>query len=113
MYSSASQLPFNGESFEGRFVPAAIAAAPPDREGRWFFIRDQSIFLLEDHDGVGRIPLGGLPAAFEGQVESIVHFGSYLDTPCWAASVSAGFAVPAGYVCERLAPGQSFGSPGS
>ena len=106
MYSSASQLPFNSESFDGRFVPAAATAAPPDREGRWFFIQDQSIFLLEDRDGIGRIPLGGIPAAFGGQVESIVHFGSYLDTPCWAASVSAGFAVPAGYVCERLAPGQ-------
>jgi NAD+ diphosphatase len=107
MYSSASQLPFNGESFEGRFVPATPATAtPPDREGRWFFVQDQSIFLLEGRDGIGRIPLGGIPAVFEGQVESIVHFGSYLDTPCWAASVNAGFAAPVGYVCERLAPGQ-------
>ncbi|MBI4536711.1 MAG: NAD(+) diphosphatase [candidate division NC10 bacterium] len=106
MYASTSQLPFNFESFEGRFVPGNSTAAPSDREGRWFLVQNQSIFLLEGRKGVDQIPLGQIPEAFEGRVESIVYFGNYLGTPCWAGSVVATLELPAGFVCERLAPGQ-------
>jgi NAD+ diphosphatase len=106
MLASASQLPFNLESFEGRFVPGGESAAPPDREGRWFLIQDQSIFLLEGRQGADRIPLGGVPAGFIGKVESIVHFGTYLGVPCWAGSVGPGLDAPPGFVREKLAPGQ-------
>ena len=41
-----------------------------------------------------------------GKVESIVHFGRYLDVPCWAGSVEPGVEPPAGFVREKLAPGQ-------
>jgi NAD+ diphosphatase len=106
MLASASQLPFNLESFQGRFVPANDSAAPSDREGRWFLIQDQSIFLLERREGADRIPLGAVPTAFTGKVESIVHFGTYLGVPCWAGSVEPGLESPAGFVREKLAPGQ-------
>jgi NAD+ diphosphatase len=106
MYASTSQLPFNLESFEGRFVPADGTAAPPDRQGRWFLIRNQNIFLLKTGEGVNRIPLGAIPPAFEGKVDSIVYFGSYLETPCWAGSVGDAVDTPPGFACERLAPGQ-------
>jgi NAD+ diphosphatase len=106
MLASASQLPFNLESFQGRFVPAADRAAPSDREGRWFLIQDQSIFLLKHREGADRVPLGPVPAAFTGKVESIVHFGTYLGVPCWAGSVEPGLESPAGFVREKLAPGQ-------
>jgi NAD+ diphosphatase len=106
MLASASQLPFNLESFQGRFVPASDRAAPSDREGRWFLIQDQSIFLLERRDGADRIPLGAVPAAFLGKVESIVHFGTYLGVPCWAGTVEPGLESAAGFVREKLAPGQ-------
>ena len=106
MLASANQLPFNLESFQGRFVPANDRAAPSDREGRWFLIQDQSIFLLERREGVDRIPLGAVPAAFLGKVESIVHFGTYLGVPCWAGTVEPGLETAAGFVREKLAPGQ-------
>ncbi|RPI09907.1 MAG: NUDIX domain-containing protein, partial [Zetaproteobacteria bacterium] len=106
MLLSADLLPFNLESFQGRFVPANQSAAPSDREGRWFLIQDQSIFLLERRAGADRIPLGAIPEAFLGKVESIVHFGQYLGVPCWAGSVEAGVESPAGFVREKLAPGQ-------
>jgi NAD+ diphosphatase len=106
MLASASQLPFNLESFQGRFVPASERAAPSDREGRWFLIQDQSIFLLERRAGADRIPLGAIPAGFMEKVESIVHFGTYLGVPCWAGSVEPGFEPPAEFVREKLAPGQ-------
>lgn len=106
MLASASQLPFNLESFQGRFVPASESAAPSDREGRWFLIQDQNIFLLERREGADRIPRGAIPAGFMGKVESIVHFGSYLGVPCWAGSVEPGLESPAGFVREKLAPGQ-------
>ena len=106
MISSASHLPFNLESFEGRFVPADGSAAPFDREGHWFLIQNQDIFLLENRDGAGRIPRGGIPSTFIGRVESIVHFGTYLGVPCWAGTVEPGVEPPTGFVRERLAPGQ-------
>ena len=106
MLASASQLPFNLESFQGRFVPANDSAAPSDREGRWFLIQDQSIFLLERREGADRIPLGAVPTTFMGKVESVVHFGTYLGVPCWAGSVEPGLESPAGFVREKLAPGQ-------
>ncbi len=106
MLASASQLPFNLESFQGRFVPAHDSAAPSDREGRWFLIQDQNIYLLERREGVERIPRGAIPAAFMGKVESIVHFGTYLGVPCWAGCVEPGLESPAGFVREKLAPGQ-------
>ena len=106
MLSSASHLPFNLESFEGRFVPAAGSAAPVDREGHWFLIQNQHIFLLENRDGAGRIPRGAIPSALDGHVESIVHFGTYLGVPCWAGTVEPGVEPPMGFVRERLAPGQ-------
>ena len=70
MYASASLLPFNFESFEGRFVPSDGTAAPSDREGRWFLIQNQHIYLLAEREGVERIPLGAIPAAFEGISEA-------------------------------------------
>jgi NAD+ diphosphatase len=106
MLASASQLPFNLESFQGRFVPANDSAAPSDREGRWFLIQDQSIFLLACREGADRIPIGAMPAGFMGKVESIVHFGTYLGVPCWAGSAEPGFEPPAEFVREKLAPGQ-------
>src|SRR5512137_1080183 len=106
MLASASQLPFNLESFQGRFVPANDSAAPSDREGRWFLIQDQSIFLLERREGADRIPLGAVPVGFLGKVESIVHFGTYLGVPCWAGTVEPGLESAAGFVREKLAPGQ-------
>jgi NAD+ diphosphatase len=106
MLASATHLPFNLESFEGRFVPGNESAAPPDREGRWFLIQEQNIFLLEGRQGPDRVPLGGVPAGFIGKVESIVHFGAYLGVPCWAGSVEPGLDAPPGFVREKLAPGQ-------
>ncbi len=106
MYASTSQLPFNFESFEGRFVPSDGTGAPSGREGRWFLTQDQHIFLLVGRQDVERIPLGGIPAPFDGKVENIVYFGSYLHTPCWAGSVIGDLATPAGFDRERLAPGQ-------
>lgn len=106
MLQDAALLPFNLESLAGRFVPANGTAAPAAREGRWFLIQNQSIFLLEGGEGVDRIPQGGMPAPFEGQVTHVVHFGTYLGVPCWAGSVAAETALPQGYVCERLVPGQ-------
>jgi NAD+ diphosphatase len=106
MIHDATHLPFNFESLEGRFVPADGTAALSDREGRWFLIQNQSIFLMEGRDDVERIPLGGIPSPFEGKVESIVHFGTYLGVPCWAGSVGAEVAVPTGFARERLMPGQ-------
>ncbi|MFA5026465.1 MAG: NAD(+) diphosphatase [Candidatus Methylomirabilota bacterium] len=106
MYASGSQLPFNLASFEGRFIPADGTAAPPDRDGRWFLCQDQSIFLLAGRQGVDCIPFGAIPPGFAGRVENIVHFGSYLGSPCWAGSVEPGFSPPEGFVRERLLPGQ-------
>jgi NAD+ diphosphatase len=106
MLPSPSHLPFNLESFQGRFTVAAESSAPVGREGRWFLIQDQSIFLLERRDGADRIPIGGIPAVFAGKVGNIVHFGTYLGVPCWAGTVDAGVEAPAGFVREKLAPGQ-------
>ena len=106
MVPSAGQLPFNLESFGGRFVPADGSAAPADREGRWFLVQDQNIFLREHGEGADRIPFGGIPAGFAGRVESIVHFGTYLGVPCWAGMVEPNADPPPGFVRERLAPGQ-------
>jgi NAD+ diphosphatase len=106
MLASASQLPFNLESFQGRFVPASDGAPPSDRRGRWFLIQDQSIFLLNRREGADRIPTGVLPAGFAGQVDNLVHFGTYLGVPCWAGSVEPDFDPPAEFVREKLAPGQ-------
>ena len=106
MVSSANRLPFNLESFGGRFVPANGSAAPVDLEGHWILIQDQDIFLLENRDGAGRIPRGSIPPALIGRVESIVHFGTYLGVPCWAGTVEPGAEPPTGFVRERLAPGQ-------
>jgi NAD+ diphosphatase len=106
MLASASQLPFNVESFQGRFVPANDRAVASDREGRWFLVQDQSIFLLERREGADCIPLGAVPTAFLGKVESIVQFGTYLGVPCWAGTVERGLESPAGFVREKLAPGQ-------
>lgn len=106
MLQSATQLPFNLESFQGRFVPANERCAPSDREGRWFLIQEQSIFLVAHRDGADRIPLGAIPAEFMGKVDSIVHFGHYLDVPCWAGSIESGVEPPPGFVREKLAPGQ-------
>src|SRR5512136_470890 len=94
MLASASQLPFNLESFQGRFVPANDSAAPSDREGRWFLIQDQRIFLLERREGADRIPLGAVPTAFMGKVESVVHFGTYLGVPRSAGSAAPRLAPP-------------------
>jgi NAD+ diphosphatase len=99
-------LPFNLESLQDRFVIANGTAPPAERLGRWFLIQNQSIYLLEGRDGIDRIPQGGLPAPFEGRVEHVVHFGTYLGAPCWAGSVAAESAAPPGYACERLVPGQ-------
>jgi NAD+ diphosphatase len=106
MLLSASHLPFNFESLESRFVPADESAAPADREGRWFLVQNQNIFLLERHEATDRIPLGAIPPGFMGKVESIVHFGAYLGVPCWAATVDPDLEPPAGFVREKLAPGQ-------
>ena len=106
MLPSAHHLPFTHESFQGRFIPASNSAAPSDREGRWFLIQQQSIFLLERREGADRIPRGAIPAVFMGKVESIVHFGTYLGVPCWAGSVEPELEPPAGFVREKLAPGQ-------
>jgi NAD+ diphosphatase len=106
MLPSASHLPFNLESLQGRFVPAGNSAAPSDGAGCWFLIQDQSIFLLAGREGADRIPRGAMPPSFLGKVESIVHFGSYLGVPCWAGSVEPGFEPPAGFVRAKLAPGQ-------
>jgi NAD+ diphosphatase len=106
MVPSASHLPFNFESLGDRFVPADQRAAPPDREGRWFLIQNQSIFLLEHREATDRIPRGAVPSSFLGKVENIVHFGTYLGVPCWAATADPDLEPPAGFVRERLAPGQ-------
>ncbi len=106
MRPSADNLPFNLESFQGRFVPADISAAPSDREGRWFLTQNQNIFLLEQRQGADRIPVGAIPAGFTGKVESIVHFGTYLGVPCWAGAVEPGLEPPPGFRREKLAPGQ-------
>jgi len=106
MRPTAGHLPFNFESFEGRFAPADESAAPSDREGRWFLIQNQNIFLLEHREGPSRIPLGAIPGCFAGKVESIVHFGTYRGVPCWAGTVEPDLEPPAGFAREKLAPGQ-------
>lgn len=106
MLTSVCLLPFNLDSFEGRFVPANNCTALPDRQGYWFLVQDQCIFLLEGSEGADRIPLGAVPSGFQDTVGNIVHFGTYLGAPCWAATVAPGLAPPARFVRERLAPGQ-------
>jgi NAD+ diphosphatase len=106
MYSDANLLPFNIDSFQGRFAPADPSAAPPDRDGRWFLVQNQNVFLLDRPGDVERVPLGAIPAAFDGKVEGIVYFGRYLGMPCWAGSVGSEVETPTGFLRERLAPGQ-------
>lgn len=106
MLPSAAHLPFNRESFEGRFVPADDTDAPTDRQGYWLLIQGQAICLLAEGEGAKRLPLGSLPAPYTGKVESLVHIGAYLGVPCWAGTVEPGLEPPAGYARESLAPGQ-------
>ena len=56
--------------FQGRFVPANDRVAPSDREGRWFLLQDQSIFLLERREAADAYVPVAEDDRFASQVDS-------------------------------------------
>lgn len=108
MHPQAVYLPFNRESLEGKFVPAKNLGAPEAREGCWLLIQNQALLVRDEGQGIaGKLPVGPLPAVFDGMVDQIVHLGAYEGVPCWAASVSSDREVPTGFRQETILPAQT------
>jgi len=105
MLRDATHLPFNGESLEGRYLPAHQndLTPPTERHGYWLLIQDQAL-LLQDGDGAARLPHGPLPGALNGGVSDVVFLGTYLGEPCWAAAVAPGAPVPSDLRSESVVP---------
>ena len=106
MIHDATHLPFNRESLEGRFVPAHHNGIKPpaDRQGYWLLVQDQALLLHGGGETPGALPLGALPAGLDGQIEDTVFLGTYLDQPCFAATVPKDATVPPGFASEPIIP---------
>jgi NAD+ diphosphatase len=108
MHSLTVYLPFNRESLRGRFVLGKDLNTPGDRQGFWFLVQSQNLFVCQDGSESGfRIPRGPLSKAFDGKIEALVRLGTYLGESCWAAAVAADLEPPPGFQQETLLPIQT------
>lgn len=96
-------LPFNRGCLRGAFVPAKGPANLPPQRGHWLIVRDQGMIVVAE-EGELRLPLGELPAEFEGMLDRLLWLGTFRGAPCWVAALAGEAAVPAGFHLETLVP---------
>jgi NAD+ diphosphatase len=106
VFPTATHLPFNRESLEGRFLPAHHNGleVPSDRRGYWLLVQDQTLVLAGGDGPTGSLPRAPLATDLDAGLQDAVFLGTYLGEPCWAASLGTEVRLPAGFQGESIVP---------
>jgi NAD+ diphosphatase len=98
-------LPFNRECLGRTFVPAKHGTTRPEPRGHWLIVQEQGLVIVPEEDRI-RLPVGDLPAAFDGAVDGALCLGTLDGTPCWVVALAKDTPVPDEFRRETLVPMQ-------
>ena len=97
-------LPFNLECLQGEFVPAKRGTPSPAGSAFWLIVQDQGLVLPDGPEMA--LPLGELPAAFQGSVPAPLCLGTWRGIACWTVALSKDVPLPPGFRRETMVPMQ-------
>ncbi|HEV8309193.1 MAG TPA: NAD(+) diphosphatase [Methylomirabilota bacterium] len=98
-------LPFNRECLGRTFVPAKHGTTRPEPRGHWLIVQEQGLVIVPE-EGRIRLPVGDLPAAFDGAVDGALCLGTLDGAPCWVVALAKDTPVPEEFRRETLVPMQ-------